>query len=714
MTIADEDRAPERARGTFVSSNLFPLLGHTPVLGRTFRPEDDTPGAAAVVMLGNGLWRTRYGADAGIIGRTVRVNDVPATVIGVMPPGFKYPMIAQLWQPLAASPALSAGPRPATSLDVIGRMATGVDRNAARADLDRIAARLATIYPDTNAGVTISMEGLLDGLARANRPVLMIIMGAVAFVLLTACANLAALLLARAAHRSREIAIRLSVGATRWRIVRQLLLECVLIAALAAVVGVALSGFGARLLGVGFNVIDPGMADTTPYWVDLSMNRSGYFFVGAIALFSTLAFGLLPALQLSKTDVLVALKDGGRGGTGSIGARRWSGALIVGQLALTMTLLAATALLWRNFVATTHADVVVDTSNLMTGRFTLPAPKYDAARRQRFLAEFTDRLSSAPGLTEATLTASTPFEPMPSRPLAIEGRPAAGNQPLPSVGFVPTDAGYFRTLRLPIVRGRALTDADAAAGAGQVVVNQYFASTFFPEGDPIGRRIRLGDNAADPATLALTIVGVAQTIPTLSRGASDRPVVYVPWQMGQEPPATMTVIARGANPSASVATLRETLRTIDAGVPLFGIEPLEAAIARTAYPQRLLGTWFSLLAAIALVLAAVGLYATTAHGVTSRTQEIGVRMALGARAGEVLMLFMRQTMRRLAIGLLLGLGGALALGNLLNSFMVRVSARDPLTLAGVAILLAGIGVIASLMPATRATRIEPMAALRGE
>ena len=333
-------------------------------------------------------------------------------------------MIAQLWQPLAASPALSAGPRPATSLNVIGRMATGVDRDAARADLDRIAARLATIYPDTNAGVTISMEGLLDGLARANRPVLMIIMGAVAFVLLTACANLAALLLARAAHRSREIAIRLSVGATRWRIVRQLLLESVLIAALAAIVGVALSGFGARLLGVGFNVIDPGMADTTPYWVNLSMNRSGYFFVGAIALFSTLAFGLLPALQLSKTDVLVALKDGGRGGTGSIGARRWSGALIVGQLALTMTLLAATALLWRNFVATTHADVVVDTSNLMTGRFTLPAPKYDAPRRQRFLAELTDRLSSAPGLTEATLTASTPFEPMPSRSLSIEGRPS--------------------------------------------------------------------------------------------------------------------------------------------------------------------------------------------------------------------------------------------------------------------------------------------------
>ena len=270
---------------------------------------------------------------------------------------------------------------------------------------------------------------------------------------------------------------------------------------------------------------------------------------------------------------------------------------------------------------------------------------------------------------------------MPSRPVAIEGRPAAGNEPLPSVGLVPTDAGYFRTLRLPIVRGRALADADAAAGASQVVVNQHFASTFFPDGDPIGRRIRLGDNAADPAPPALTIVGVAQTIPALSRGASDRPVVYVPWQVGLEPPSTMTVIARGANPTASVATLRETLRAIDASVPLFGIEPMEAAIARTAYAHRLLGTWFSLLAAIAVVLAAVGLYATTAHGVTSRAQEIGVRMALGARAGEVLMLFMRQAIRRLAIGLLLGLGGALALGNLLSSFLVRVSARDPLTLS---------------------------------
>ena len=243
--------------------------------------------------------------------------------------------------------------------------------------------------------------------------ILLTLMGAVAFVLLTACANLAALLLARAATRSREIAIRLSLGATRWRIVRQLLIECVIIAVMASGVGLAVSAYGAGLLAVGFNVIDPGAAaeDTTPYWVDLTMNQSAYFFVGAIALFSTFAFGLLPALQLSRTDVLATLKDGGKGGTGSTGARRWTSGLIVGQLALTMTLLAATALLWRNFIATTHADVVIDTANLVTGRFTLPAPKYDAVRRQHFLRELTDRLASAGTINGATLTASTPLEP---------------------------------------------------------------------------------------------------------------------------------------------------------------------------------------------------------------------------------------------------------------------------------------------------------------
>jgi predicted permease len=309
MTIGDDERAPERARGTFVSADLFPLLGRAPVLGRSFRPDDDRPGAPSVVVLGESLWRNRYASDPGIVGRPIRVNDTPATVIGVMPRGFKYPTIAQLWQPLAASPTPLSGPRAASNLTVIGRLAAGVDRTAAQRELDRIAARLAQAYPDTNAGVTVAAEGLLEGLRQANRGLLSTLMGAVGFVLLTACANLAALLLARAATRSSEIAIRLSLGATRWRIVRQLLIECVIIAVIASGVGLAVSAYGTGMLAVGFNIVDPGAAaeDTTPYWVDLTMNRSAYFFVGSIALFSTFAFGLLPALQLSRTELGLGL-----------------------------------------------------------------------------------------------------------------------------------------------------------------------------------------------------------------------------------------------------------------------------------------------------------------------------------------------------------------------------------------------------------------------
>jgi predicted permease len=666
------------------------------------------------VVLGDSLWRNRYGADPRIVGRTVRVNDVPATVIGVMPPRFKYPMITQLWQPLSAAPAPTSGRPPAGNLNVIGRLAPGADRNATRGELDRIAVRLAALYPDTNAGVTVSVEGLLDGLRQGTRPILLTLMGAVAFVLLMACANLAALLLARATSRAREIAIRLSLGATRWRVVRQLLIECVLIAVMAGGVGVAVSGAGAGLLAVGFNIIDPGaaVADTTPYWVDLSMNRAAYLFVGLIALLSTFAFGLVPALHLSRTNVLGTLKDGGNGGSGSVAARRWTGGLIVGQLALTMTLLAATTLLWRNFVATTHADVIIDTADLLTARFTLPAPSYDAARRQQFLRELTDRLASAPTLAGVTMATSSPFEPMGSRLLSIDGRRSPANEPLPEVGFLPTDQHYFGALRLPIVRGRALTAEDSAAGVAGAVVNQHFASSFFPDAEVIGRRIRLGENAADDRSPWLTIVGVAQTIPSLARGAGDRPVVYAPWQAFAEPPPAVTIIARAPTFVTAVATMRETVRAIDASVPLFGIEPIEASIARIGYGHRLLGTWFGLLAAIAVVLAVVGLYATTAHGVATRAQEIGVRMALGAGESQVLMLFMRQAMWRIALGLVLGLGGALALGGLLSSFLVRVSARDPLTLAGVAILLAAVGIITSLAPAARATRIEPMNAMR--
>jgi predicted permease len=489
-------------------------------------------------------------------------------------------------------------------------------------------------------------------------------------------------------------------------------MECALIAAMAAMVGLALSGYGARLLAVGFNIIDPGAApeDTTPYWVNLTMNHSAYFFVGVIALVSTFAFGLVPALQLSRTDVIATLKDNARSASGSPSARRWTAGLMVGQLALTMILLSATALLWRNFIAATNADVI-ETSDLVTARFTLPLPKYDPARRQQLLHQYSTRIAASGAVGAATLATSTPFEPPATRLLSIEGRPAPANEPLPTVGVVQTDGQFFSTVKLPIVRGRAFS---GTAGTTEVVINERLAALFFADGDAIGRRIRLIETPGETASRSLTIAGIARAMPVLGRGVPDRLIVYLPWDAFPESPRTLTVIARGSVRSAVVSTLREELRTLDPGVPLFGVEPLAAAVARTAYPQRLLGTWFGLLAAIALVLAVVGLYATTAYGVVRRTQEIGVRMALGARTAQVFLLFMRQAIWRITLGLTIGLGGALGLGRLLSSFLERTGPRDPLTLTAVAVLLAGAGATASLLPALRAARIDPADALRAE
>jgi putative ABC transport system permease protein len=713
LSIGEPGRAPERVHGAFVSANVFSILGRSPFLGRSLTAEDEQPGSPAVVILSESLWRNRYGSDPAIVGRMVLVDDVPATVVGVMPRGFKYPLITQVWQPLRSWTGLASDRRSARSLTFIGRLRNGVGVADARADLEGIARQLAQSYPATNADIGLAIEGLLDGMRQVNRPILMTIMGAVGLVLLTACANIAILLLARSASRSREIAVRVSLGATRWRIVRQLLAECVLLSVMASILGAVLSTYGAQTLGAGFNVVDPGAAaeDTTPYWVDLTMNRSAYVFVGLAGLFSTFAFGLVPALHLARTNIVTALKDGSAG-TGFLRAQRWTSGLIVVQLAFAVALVAAAGLLWRSFVTTTRADLVVETADIVTARFTLPAAKYGAERRTQFLRELDERVHAASSLAAVTIASSTPFDPQPSRIVSIEGHPLPPGEAA-SIGYIVTDHAYFETLRHPIVRGRAFRDGDDGAGGERAIVNERFVRALLPEGDPIGTRIRVSDRSApDRPSPWFTIVGVARTIPGLGRGLDTRPIVYVPMRTDPEPPATMTLMARGSSVSTVASILREELRAMDASVPLYGLETLETAVGRAGYPQRLLGTWFGLLAAIALVLASVGVYATTAHSVTRRTQEIGVRLALGAPAARILSLFMRRAAVHLAIGLALGAGGALVLGRLLSGFLVNTSPRDAATLTTVIVLLAVVALVASYLPARRATRVDPMVSLR--
>jgi putative ABC transport system permease protein len=640
-----------------------------------------------------------------------------------MPDGFRFPMTAEVWQPLSLLPGLATTRRDARTLNVTGRLADSITQEQARADLSAIAERLARDYPDTNRGIGVTIALPMEAIRRSSKPFLMTLMGAVGFVLLIACANVANLLLARAASRSREIAIRASLGATRWRIVRQLVLESMLLASLAGMLGLILSVYGVRYFGVAFDAVEVAAPDraVTPYWVDLTMDGRVFAFVAALCLGTSLVFGLAPALHVSKIDVNDVLKDSGPSATGSVRARRWTGALMIFELALTLILLTGAGLLVRSFVVRYRTNLVIDTTNLVTGRVALPAQKYRTPEEQRnFAARLDERLAFNPLLAAAAIASDVPLVSAGGavRGLAIDGRPAAAGETLPQVSYVRVGAGYFEMLGLRLVQGRGFTEADAAAGRAEAIVNQRFATMFFFGEETIGRRIRL--EARNPAQGApapwFTIVGVAQTLPQSQPAElSPEAVVYVPFRAEPAPMRFVTVLARGrSGPAATLALVREDVLALDPDLPLFAAQSMNDVVAHTRYAGRTIGSLFGLLALNALVLVSVGLFALTAHGVAQRTHEIGIRMALGARAAQVAWLFLRRTLVHLSIGLTLGLAGALAVGRLLGNFLGKVSSRDPLTLGSVVGLLVVVSLVAAFLPAYRAARLDPVAALRHE
>jgi putative ABC transport system permease protein len=720
MNLSEGGRAPERLRGTYVSPDLFALLRSRPLLGRTLLQDDDRPGAPPVVVLGHRVWQDRYGADQSIIGRTVRVNDVPATIVGVMPARFTYPFIAQAWQPLSLSPRLPMAQRDVRPFrNIVARLSANADVAAARAELETIAAGLAQSFPVSNKDLRPLIRPMSDAVgARQAKPTLMTFMGAAAFVLLIACANVANLLLARATGRSREIAIRASLGATRWRIVRQLLVECLVLALLGGAIGVAFSLYGARTLAVAFSPIEAGTApgDFLPYWVDLRIDKIVLTFVGAACLLATLSFGLVPALQAAKVRVNDALKEGGRG-SDSRRAGRWNSVFVIAQLALSVVLLVGAGLMWRSFYALYRTDLGLQPTGLVTTRLTLPAAKYETPEaRIRFFDQLEARLAGVLPAGAVTVASQPPLSPAGSpRELEIEGSQTPPDRKRPAVSYVYTGHRYFELLGIPALRGRLFNDTDGLAGREAAIVDERFAARFFPGSDPVGRRIRLTRGNTPGPQPWLTIVGVTRAFADLSPPSLRQPVVYVPLRGEPSPGSDISIVARGRGDiGALVAVLREQVRGLDPGLPLYGIETLDAAAARSRTPQRLVGTWFGVIAVVALVLSTVGVYALTSYSVAQRRHEIGVRIALGARSQQVTWLFLSKTTANLIVGLALGVFGALATGQLLQTFLVGIKPRDPLTLIVVVTLLATVALMACLFPARRAARLDPVVALRAE
>jgi putative ABC transport system permease protein len=707
INVSDEGRAPDQQSGAFVGANTFALLRVRPALGRDFLPDDDRPGAPPVVILGHGLWTSRYGADRSILGRTIRVNATPATVVGVMPQGFKFPFQAELWQPLAARPGVTAQPRDARGIGVFGRLADGIVRDQARTEMQMIASRLADQYPDTNTGITPVMTTFNERYnGRPTEGIPLILMGAVGFVLLIACANVSSLFLARSGHRAREIGIRVSLGATRWRIVRQVLVESVLLAVIAAALGFWVSVLGVRAFR---SAVDDLML---PFWVRFAIDARVFAFLAAVCVGTGILFGLAPALHVSKTNPQEALKDGSGGRTNSR-VHRWTSALLVPELALTLVLLAGAGFLIRGAMTLYRADLVIDPSNLLTMRLTLPQKYATPELRTAFGQRLEERLAAIPPISSATIASALPFAGAGRQQLSIDGRHAPAADRPPVVLTVAIGSRYFETLGLRVRRGRPFSGSDGAPGYDAALVNERFVAVHLAGDDPIGKRIRLTDET--PSTDGapwLTIVGVAPTVRQRPFTEAE-PVVYLPFR--SRPSAFVALIVRAAAEPQAVATLvREEVRALDPDLPVYGIMPMAGLSEMSRWGIRIVSTMLSIFAGIAMVLSATGLYAIIAYAVTQRTREIGVRMALGAMPYDVMWLFMRRAVVPLALGIAIGFGGALAVGKVLRSAFIDASGTDPLTLVSLVALLVAVAVVACVVPARRATRLDPVTALRHE
>ena len=716
--LSEQGRDPERFNGAGMTANSFSILGTRPALGRDFTSADDVPGAPAVALIAHGVFQNRYGSDPSVVGRTVRINDVPTTIIGVMPEGMRFPFNTDIWLPLGQTPNLAAQKRNSRQYQAFGHLAPGVTRAQAQSELINIGKKLEAENPDTNKDIQPRVQTFNESQNGGPiRVVFLSLMGAVAFVLLIACANVANLLLARATNRAREISVRVAIGASRWRVVRQLLIESVMLATISGIGGLGVAAIGIRLF-------DRATQDVgRPYWIQFTMDGTVIGFFMLVCLGTGIIFGLAPALHVSKTDVNEVLKEGGRSGSAGIRARRWTGALMVAELTLTVVLLAGAGYMMRNFLTMYSLDLGIDTSHLLTMSLQLPDKKYPALeQRLAFYEQLEERLKSNPKIESVTVTSNVPIQGGFLRKMVVDGKPLDQGQQAPNVTMLTVDPRYFKTMGLPIQRGRDLTDEDGMTGREATVINQRFAALHFKNEDPIGRRVTLSidlqggapPQGGIPMSLTATIVGIVPNLRQRDFQLPDPdPIAYLPFRT--DPRGFMNLIVRSAgDPNSMTPMVREAVRAVDPDLPLFGIRTMDANLQQQRWPFRIFGTMFAIFAFIALTLSAVGLYAVTSYAVSQRRQEIGVRMALGAQSNEVSWLFLRRSIVQLSIGLTLGAIGAFGVGTLFSrtQLLVQNQAGDPLTIGGIVLLLALVATAACLIPARRATRLDPLLALR--
>jgi putative ABC transport system permease protein len=701
---------PERIIGARSSANLFDVLKVDPIMGQTYTAEDEQPGRDTVVVLSYALWQRRFGGDPNIVGQSVNFADSSRTIIGVMPAGFKFPhKDAEFWAPMTVDPQRMGG-RGSFGYWVIGRLKPGVTVEQAQADIGSIMAEAVRQFPNALEGLGINIVALHKHVVGNVRPVLLVLLGAVAFVLLIACANVANLLLARAASREREIAVRTALGAGRGRLIRQLLTESLVLAIAGGALGLLLAYWGVKSL-IAISPRDIPRLD------EIGIDWRVLLFTLGISLATGVLFGLAPAMQTSRTELNEALKEGGRTSTAVRG--KWlRGGLVVAEIALSLVLLIGAGLMIKSFAVMQKVDMGFNPANLMTMNLQLSRARYQGRQGAEFYRKVIERVESLPGVVSAGGTTAIFISSLPnSAGFSIEGRPPFNpNEQLEApIDFV--TPGYFRAMGVPLIKGRELTEQDDTTTPSVVLINQTFAEQFWANEDPIGKRMTFG--TPGPDTQWLTIVGVVGDMRRTGYESPVRLETFLPYSQRNFIGFLTIVVRTEGDPRAMMGTLREVVREIDPNQPISHMMTMDEQLGEMTARRRLNMVLMGILAGVALLLAAVGVYGVMSYSVAQRTHEFGLRVALGARRSQVFGLVLRSGLVLAGGGVALGLGGAYLLTRfllkpLMASLIYQISDTDLMIYLAVPVVMAVIAIVACLMPARRATSVDPMAALRYE
>jgi predicted permease len=684
------------------TTGIFSMLHIHPVFGRDFLPSDAQPNAAPVLMIGYAIWQNRYAGSPSVIGRQVRVNEKPATIIGVMPEGFLFPTTVDMWMPLAPTP--DDQKRDNRSLQVFGILKPGTSIATANTEFTGIAHRLATQYSDTNKNITAL---LLDFHQRYNggniRMIFILMLASVGFVLLIACANVANMMLSRAIGRQREMSIRAALGASRWRVIRQLLIESVLLSVLGGLTGLGLAVFGVHWFDLATSSVG------RPYWVQFTMDYSVFGYFAALCILSGLLFGMVPAWRSSRPDLNQVLQEGAR----SVGRHRggkFSAVLVVFQFALTLVLLTGAGIFVHSLLKTLATNKSVPADQLMTARIDFPHDRYkDTDAIQRFYDQLLPRIQAIPGVAHVAVVSNPPGLGSAESAIELEHSPVNDPAHRPMSARVLMSPGYFQTISLPLLTGRDFNQLDGTPSHQSAILTRDAAQHFWPNQSPIGKRFRIYDDKNKPGDW-ITVVGVSANIVQDLNEQDPKPLFFVPFR--QEGWNGMAIIVHSsANPTAAV---RAAVQAIDQDLPLREVFILTAAVEHQQWYLHLFSKIFMGFAIIALLMAAVGIYAVLAQATSSRTQEIGVRMALGASIRNIMLLVMRRGLWQILAGLALGLAAAFPAARLMASLPIGVSPTDPAVFIAVAAVLAVVGLFACWLPARRASRLDPVKAIRYE